>query len=516
MPSETEHLHLEAADTVVSIRERLSHLRGTRVLLILGADFPLLQRKLDLVLVQRAADRRAIQLALVSRDKRVIAQAAELNISCFASVAESERARWKRGRQKRFLPRFHKPSADLRAEDLALIAARLDSRKRQSPWRAAIERIVALALLIAVIGTVFYVIVPSAVVDISLARRDVSAVVDIIADRKTQAVDVERGVVPAKAMMQTVETTATIPASGEFWLDSVSAAGVVTFTNLGDERVTIPADTILGTSAGEPILFETVADIVVPAGLGRSVDAGVEAREGYRGSIGNVRAGMINTVFGALSAQVSVINLAPAAGGGVRSVKVVAADDRARLLESVRIQLQSLAFERMRASLSDSQVIIIESIRIEEEQKEWTRFSAEVGTMTSELSLTMRAVVSAIAVDDRYGRQVILGRLRANLPPGAALLADSVEYSRGPFTLGALDGQVRFTASGKASAAADFDAAGLRAELAGLSVQEARRLLKARPELSTSERTVLKVYPQALERMPLLALRIDLRVRAPA
>ena len=513
MTAQTERVQLEAADTVVAIRERLSRLRGRRVLLIWRADGPPLRRKLDLVLIQRAADRRAIQLALVSQDKSLIAQAAELNISCFASVAESEKARWKRGRPKRFLPRYHKPSADLQPEDLARIAARLEAGKGRPAWRAAIERSLVLSLLIAVIAAACYSILPSAVVELSLARENVIAIVDLVADRKAAAVNLERGLIPAQSLLQTVETSATIPTSGAFWLDSAAAAGVVTFTNLGETPATVPARTILGTSAGEPILFETVADVVVPAGSGRSVDAGVEAREGYRGSIGNVRAAMINTVIGALSEDVSVINLAPAAGGGNRSVKVVDAEDQARLLDVLRLQLQSLAFEKMRAALSHSQVIIIESIRIEEERKEWTTFSADVGTMTSELSLTMRAVVSALAVDDRYGRQVVLSRLRANLPAGKTLLPDSVEYSRGPFALGALEGQIRFTASGKARAVAELDLAALRAELAGLSLAEAHSRLSARPQLSAADPPLLQVYPQGLERMPILALRIDLRLR---
>ena len=513
MFNETEHLHLEAADTVVTVRERLSRLRGRRVLLVWYADSALLRRKLDLVLIQREAYRRAIQLALVSEDKHIIAHATDLNISCFASVEASENERWKRGRQKRFLPRYHKPSADLQPEDLARIAARIENRQQHSPWRSAVERGLVLLLLIAVIGAAFYIVLPSAVVEISLAQVDVIAVVDIIADRKSSAVNLERGLIPAQTLLQTVETTATIPASGTFWLDSVSAAGVVTFTNLGDSPVIIPATAILGTSAGEPILFETTANVLVPAGVGRSVDATVEAREGYRGSIGNVSAGMINTVFGALADSVSVINLAPLAGGEVRSVKVVAAEDQARLLESVRIQLQSLAFEKMRSTLSDSQLIIIESIRIEEERKEWTRFSADVGTMTSELSLTMRAVVSAIAVDERLGKQVAQARLKLMLPPDSELVADSLEYTRGPFALGQLDGQVRFTASANASAAAAIDLDALRAELAGLSLDEAHRLLASQPELSATDPPVLKLYPNGLQNMPILAIRIQLRLK---
>lgn len=516
MSSETEHLQLEATDTVVTVRERLSRLRGRRVLLVWRPESPLLQRKLDLVLIQREAYRRAIQLALVSADKHIIAHAAELNISCFASVEASERERWKRGRQKRFLPRYHKPSADLQPEDLARIAARIESRKRQSPWRSAIERGLVLLMLVGVIGAAFYIVLPSAVVEVRLAQDDVIAVVDIIADRKATAVNLERGIIPARSLLQSVETTATIPASGAYWLDSVSAAGVVTFTNLGDSRVIIPATTILGTSAGEPILFQTTANVLVPAGVGRGVDAAVEAREGYRGSIGNVSAGMINTVIGALAENVSVINLAPLAGGGVRSVKVVAAEDQARLLESVRIQLQSLAFEQVRSTLSDSQVIIIESIRIEEERKEWTHFSADVGTMTSELSLTMRAVVSAIAVDERFGRQVAQARLKSMLPPDSDLVTGSLDYMRGPFTLGRLDGQVRFTASASARAAAAIDRDALREELAGSSVDEARRLLAAWPGLSAIDPPVLKLYPKGLQDMPTLAIRIDLRLEGGA
>lgn len=513
MSPEIERLQLTPTDTVVTVRERLAVLRGRRVLLIWPPDGKPLGRKLDLVLIQRDADRRAIQLALVSLDNAIIAYAAELNISCFDSVEASQVERWKRGRQKRFLPRYHKPSPDLQTEDLAIIADRIERRKRLSPWRAAIERLFVLALLIGVIGSVFYAILPSAVVELTLAENELVAVVDILADSKANAVDLDKGLIPALTLRESVETTATIPASGTFRLDSVSAAGVVTFTNLGDELVIIPSKTILGTSAGEPILFETVADIVVPAGVGRSVDATVQAREGYRGSIGNVNSGMINTVIGALAEKVSVINLAPAAGGGQPSVKVVAEVDKNRLLESVRIQLQSLAFEQMRATLPDSQVIIIESIGIEEERKEWISFSADVGAMTSELSLSMRALVAALAIDDRYARQVAVGSLKANLPPGNILVGDSIEYSRGPFTLGRENGQVQFTATSRASARSEFDAGALRSALAGLSLSEATDLLLAQPELSAADPPVIDLYPIGLAQMPMLPIRIDLQIK---
>ncbi len=516
MSTEIEQLQLDKSDTISTIRERLAHIRGRRVLLIFPDDLPKLRRKLDLVLIQREAYRRAIQLAIVTTEPALVFYANELNISSFDSIEASEQRRWKRGRHKVFLPRYHKPSPELEPEDLQFIASRLARHNQRSPWRVALERVLVLALLLVTVAVALYVILPGATVELSLQEDEVAVLADIIADRKVEAIDQEQGIVPAQTIRETVETTVTVPTSGSFWLDSVSAAGLVTFTNLTDLPVKIPPNTILGTSAGEPILFETVAEVLVPAGPGQSVDASIEAMEAYRGSLGNVGAGMINTVFGALTERVSVINLAPAVGGGNRSVKTVAEEDKARLLASARIQLQSLAFEKIRARLPESQVIIIESIQIAEERKEWTNFSADIGTMTSELSLTMRAVVSALAVDERYGRQVALARLQAEVPAGKTLLKDSVQYARGAFNLSRSNGQVSFEASASGTVIAALDDDELRQSLAGISLENAIELLKAREEISTAPPPRLSIYPRGLQQMPLLPIRIQVRVENPA
>ena len=322
-----------------------------------------------------------------------------------------------------------------------------------------------------------------------------------------------KAIIPAETIRATVETNATIPTTGSVRLDSVSAAAIVTFTNLGEALINIPRGTILGTSAGEPILFETVADVFVPAGAGQRVDAAVEAMVSYRGSIGNVGPGMINTVLGGLADRVSVINLASAAGGANRSVKTVAVADHDKLLDIVRIQLQSLAFEEIRGDISESQLIIIESIKIEDERKEWTNYSAEVGTMTSELSLSMRAVVSALAVDDRFGRQLLLERLKATVPAEKEMQLDSVSYLRGPFTQNGVDGQVSFAVSGSATVIAKLNDNRLREQLAGIALNEARELLGKMPEVSDSKPPQFDLFPRALNRMPLLAVRIDVKVR---
>ena len=513
MSPEIETQVLEATDTIVSLRQRLAGLRGQRVLLIWPEAAANLRSRLDLVLIQREAHRRAIQLAIVTSDEMQRYYAAELNISCFDTPEASHSSRWKRGRQKVFLPRYHKPSPDLQAEDLEFFAGRLAGRKQGSRWRTMLERLAVLALLTCVVGAALYAVVPGAEIIVSPQEKDITVVVDIVADRKTSAIRGESGVIPALVLQETVETSATVPTTGTVWLDRISAAAIVTFANLGADNVNIPRGTILATSAGEPILFETLADVLVPAGAGQRVDATVEAMTSYRGSVGNVGPGMINTVLGELSDRVSVINLAAAAGGSNQSVKTVAAADRDRLLENARIQLQSLAYEQMRAGLSESQIIIIESLRIEQERKDWTNFSADVGTMTSELSLTMRAIVSALVVDDRYGRQLTTARLRDKIPANFDLVDDSLTYVRGPFNLGRADGQINFTATGSATVIAEFEGDRLREQLAGRSLDEAREYLANQAELSGHEPAQILLYPQALQRMPSLAVRIRVRER---
>ena len=516
MAIETVQLKIEATDTVTSTKQRLSDLRGKRVLLVLSPSRALLKRKLDLILLQREAYRRAIQLALVSRDSAVLAHANELNISCFESVAASEKSRWKRGRQKVFLPRHHQPSKPQQPEELRSIASRVLYRDRgKSRFRTYSERLFVLALLVGVALAALTVVIPGATVEVTLRAEPVDVAVTIIADTTAEGVDADKGVIPAHMARATVETTATLPTTGVRNLDEVPARGTATFTNLTDRQVSIPANTILSTDTGVPMLFRTVVAVYLPAGAELTVNAPFEAMQHYSGEEGNIPSGRINAVIGPLADSISVTNLSPAVGGALRTVNVVAAEDRDSLLNIVRGQLQSLGYENIQTTLTDSQVIIIESIAIVEERKDWTNFSSDVGLMANELTLTMRAVVSAMVVDDNLGRQVSLAQLRDQAPPDKTLLTDAISYIRGPMAKQISDDRVTFVAVTSGTLVAQLDTALLLEKLAGVSVAEALQILSMQPELAAPNKSSIEVFPKGLNRMPLLPVRIDLQVRLP-
>ncbi|MCY4147402.1 MAG: hypothetical protein OXE95_12210 [Chloroflexi bacterium] len=509
-----EQLRLAPNDTLASIRASLSQLRGKRVVLIWTPDCDNLKRRLDLVLIQREADRNAIQLAIVAQDPSLQAHAAELNISCFDCIEASQNQRWKRSRNKVFLPRYHRPRADLQAADLAQIADRLAASRQKNKWRIRLARAAVILLLCAVMGALVYVIAPGAVVRVSLRSERVGVEVEVIADAKAAAVEQARALIPAIELRETVQTSASIPSSGREWLEGESAVGVATFTNLTSQPVDIPAGTALSASAGEPVLFVTSADGVVPAGIGRSFDAAIVAAEGYSGSIGNVDGGMINRVFGPLAERVSVVNVSPTTGGSDRSVQVVAAEDRERLLDIARLQLQSQAYDRMRASLSESHVIVIESLQIVDERKDWLDYSAVVGARSSELSLTMRAVVAALAVDENLARQVALAQLEAAVPPDMTLMSDTLAYERGAFNLSRAKEQIRFRTFSSGVALAALDVAALREQLAGAELGEAQQIMRGNRAFAQQPPPRLSLHPSGFGRMPLLPIRIHIEVQA--
>ena len=514
MAKQIEYVQLDTNDDVVTVKDRLSFIRGRRVLLIWPEDGTTLTRKLDLVLVQREADRRAIQLALVTHDTEVIAHARDLNISTFETIRSSERERWKRGRKKVFMPRYHKPSHEPQPEDLKPVASRVAKRdKRRSQARYLLERLVVLAILIGVIGMTAYIVLPSAVVTITLQAEEISTTVNIIADTTAQSVDITNQVIPAQVIRVTVETTASVPTTGIQNLDSAPARGVVTFTNQTDTAVDIPANTTLSTSAGIPILFRTISSTTLPSGIGQRIDINVEATQASLGSVGNVEAGMINSVIGPLDEAVTVINLASTSGGENRSVNVVADSDMLNLLNSVRVQLQSLAYTEIQTRITDNQLIIIESIRIEEERNDWTTYSHDIGDVTNELSLTLRAVVSAMVVDDRFGRQITLAQLSSQIPAGQSLQPESVTYTRGPIISQESASRVTFTATSTAQVVQQFDASQLGEQLAGRSLADAQRLLASQLDIQPDSAPQITLSPDGFSQMPILPIRIEVQVR---
>jgi hypothetical protein len=513
-----EFVQLEKGDDVNSIRDRLAFMRGQKVLLIWPEEGTVLTRKLDLVLLQREAMRRATQIALVTHDPEVIKHARELNISTFETIGASERGRWKRGRSKVFTGRDQRPQEELPQDELKEAASRVvnaEVEEEAAPSRrgGCLVRLVIAVILMAVGLGAAYVVAPSATVTITLERQSIPVEVQISADPQAAGVSVENATVPALTLRTEIDETGTIPATGVEDSSDILATGSVVFINQTDREILIPAGTTVSTSANTPILFQTTNESTISAGRGNQLEVAIQAMPSAGGSIGNVSEGMINTVIGDLSEDLTVRNIAPTTGGDSREVLVVTEADQARLLAIVRQQLQERAFLAMSSNLGENQLIIIDTLHIAEERPEWTTFSSEVGDVTDNLTLTMHAVVEATAIDTQTARQIALARLSSQVTRGQSIIPDTVDFEVGSVISIDPQGRVTFNVVGSAQVVQQVDVALLQERLAGRGIADAQQYLITEVALAGDGLPQIVITPDFMPTLPLLASRIEIVVQ---
>jgi hypothetical protein len=413
-----------------------------------------------------------------------------------------------------FTTRFQRPKDEPIPDDLVEVASRIRADEESEGRRGRIiRRLIGLALVVGIIGGLGYVFLPSATVTLTPARKTVQATIDVIADPQSKIVDVENRITPATKLTVQIEETGKIETTGKQELGKTPATGSVVFINQKQQPVKIPSGTLVTTSAGTPIQFQTTKEASLPGGKGLQIEVPIEALPDFAGEIGNVNSGVINTVVGQLATSIAVRNIAATYGGASRTQRIVTASDRERLLATVRQQLQERAYNEMQTRLSKSQFIVLETIRIAEARDEWTTFSAKVGDEADTLSLTLRAVVEATAIDDQFGQQVAYASMSRQLERGQLMKPESVTYQRGTVSnVDATTGRITFGMTGNGLAISTIEAEQVLTKLAGLSLEEANTYLTSLP-IDAKNPPQISLSQAWTGRMPILPFRISIVVQ---
>lgn len=508
MTSRAHFVQLDPNEDANSVRDRLSFIKGKRVLLVWPESGTVLNRRLDLVLVQREAMRRAIQLAFVTHDPQVVQYAQELNISTFETIGESERKRWKRGRSKVFTQRHQKPDGEPNHQELLPVASRVRNPNEPNAVQTTLSRLFVFALLLVVMLGLGYVLIPSADVTLFPARSEEQVSVTISASANATDIDIESRIIPMTRLRVETVQSGTIETSGSVALSDTRAVGTVVFINRTAGRIEIPVGTVIATSAGTPIQFRTLEQGTLPGGVGLQAEVPIEALQDFAGEIGNVDVGLINTIVGDLAAVLEVRNVQPTVGGVSQTVSAVSRADLERLEATVRQQIQAQAFNEMQPLLSESQFIILETIAITDERNDWKTFSADVGEISDTLTLTMRAIVEAAAVDEQFGRQIAFANLSSLVPRGRRILPETVRYVRGAVSEVNPDGIIRFDMTVNATVIEPLDPNQLRQALANRTPSDALSYIVNEIDLQDGTLPEIRLAPAWARRMPLLPLRI--------
>ncbi len=508
-----QRIQLEPYDDVTSVRDRLQFIKAGRVLLVFPPDASILQRKLDLVLIQREATRRNLRLAIVTKNYVVADNAKDLQLSVFYTVEEARTSRWKRPQNKVFIDRRDRPQQQHDPYQLMKAASRL--KPPPSPAKQTWSRIVRGTFFgIAILALLFsfYATVPSATVVVVPARDELNITINIVADPGITQVIPESLRIPATVERRLQEGTVTVETTGRRPGENSLAEGTVTFSNLTDLAQFIPAGTLVQTATTPPVRFATQEDAALPARQGATVNVAIRALETNPPFTSNQPPDAIVRIVGDLAASVSVRNQNATYGEGVREISFVTEFDQQRLQNLARQQVRQNARDTLLVSLDEaSYLVVAESISIVEARE--FIYSADVGQPAETVTLTLRAVIEATIVDLRNAELAAFANLGKYVTEGRNIDEESLIYRRGEVQQTLEDGSIIFQVRVEGTTYIAIDANQVRERLSGLSVGEAKAVLEREYLLDPQRPPTIDTWPSFLNRMPIFPIRIGVDVR---
>ncbi len=495
-------IELESGDNLASLRRRLAYAGTGRVAVVVHWDLEFLARDIDFELLQREADRRRLDIAIVSADPERRKLARRCGFSAFGSIGDARDAADWRSRSRATVepppqPWWREP---------------VDTRPKPSwptpPWMRWAKlgmRLLVFLVAVAVVGGAAYGIVPSAEVTLLPAGKEYTMIVPVTADPDVEDVDAAARLMPARRVGTEIEGFIEVETTGRLNVALGRTRGEVLFTNLLFQEYVVPAGTVVRTSSTSyPIRFHTTEDVRVPA-----AGQATAPIESLADGVGNVAAYQINQIEGTATSAVRVINSQPTTGSDATEVRIVTQADRDRAREQLLLQMLGDAHVELSNLdvLAPSEFVPRQSLIIQAVPKEaYTRF---VGEQADTVGLELRLLVSGLAVDIENAKIVAQSELSRRLPEGYRLvdtwfeLGEVAEEDVGPgeFTL-------FVTAQGYASA--ELDTQHAVDTIKGQPVDEARQLLFA--ELPLAQPPLITLWPEQLARMPLLPMRIAVSV----
>jgi len=379
----TQLIPLESHDDLISVRDRMSWAKTPRILLVWPKSERIALRPLDFKVLQRHAAALGAQLGLVTRHRSIRREAQAQGIPVFNSTGQAQRVPWPEHdlHKKRYRRR---PRQNLRE-------VRKQVRDRNDAWRShPVVRIGFFTVGVLAVLVLASLFVPRAQVIVTPETIDQSVTLPILADPSLNSVFIT-GSIPSRELQVVVAGEAQADATGRVPVPVSRAEGLVTFRNLTEEPVTIPAGTVL-TSTGLPgVRFVTVGTGELDAGLEATLNLPVEAES--PGADGNVDAGAIQAIEGNLGLLVTVTNEEPTRGGRNRLAKAPTERDHTRLREDLLTDLEAQALSDLEALLAQDDQLFSDTLYLEDILEE--TYDPPLRRPGSNVKLSMRVTFTA-------------------------------------------------------------------------------------------------------------------------
>jgi len=487
----TKIITLESHDDLISIRDRLSWAKTPRILLVIPKFEKVTLRQVDFKILQRHAATLGAQLGLVTRTRRIRAEAEALGIPVFESTGQAQRDVWPK-RRRRKLPQ--------RVPDKSLRKQREEVQVKEDAWRSLpMVRITALAVGVIAVLAVVSLFIPRAQIILQPVIKNQE--VELAVNASTQVDDVViTGSIPAREKRLVLDDSQTITVSGEGTVPQSKAKGEVEFQNSSQQALTVPEGTVV--SAGS-IRFVTTEEVTVPAGTGKKITAPIQAVDG--GISGNVDAETINAIEGRVGLSASVTNPEPIIGGREMASLQASDGDRERVKNMLLKKLHDAARDEFSNELDSGDLLFEKTITMTQILSE--KYDPPPGAVGSRLTLSMQVeFIAQYASATDITRLGVLA-MNASIPSGYQALSDAVTVTPLSEPFLDSDGILHWNMRAEREISEVFDTVRVTRLVQGLGVNQAQlNLAENLPEESKPELTLTPLF---WKWVPLLPFRIE-------
>ena len=500
-------VQLEDHDDVISARDKISWSKAQRVLLVWPRKGKILERRVDLLLLQRHSQQNGAQLGIVTRSGDVCANARDLGIPTFSSTNQAKQTNWRRSRKA------PKPSWVDRTRTDPQNFRQLRDLVHPKPAEKGWLRLVMFPLGVLAFLSLVLFFVPGAEVELTPAKVQQQLTIPVWASPAISVANPSGGI-PAYILTAVVEGRDQAASTGQMRFPDQRATGQVLMTNLTDQVINVPEGSLVITSTDPVIRFELIQSVTLPTGVENQKKGLLRAV--LPGVSGNVTAGKITALEGPLGLRVSVENPDPTIGGSDRTSPAPTDLDYQRLREKLLGDLQKNALAEIQGRVTSGQQLLGSTIQLRTVVEE-NRAPAE-NQPGDHLQLSIRAAFEAWVIQDSDLQAVAQAALDANRQPGLDPIAGSLQFEfTGEPNLektaasepGGVDNE---TANWEMRMTRDLAAAWSETDLVrsllGLQVPEAQTMLQDR--LALAEKPRIRIYPEFWTRFPYLPFRIQL------
>lgn len=468
-----------------------------RILLVWPAHGHVLNRKLDLNLVKRHASMMGTQIALVTHNSEVRFYARQIGIPVFDSPRRAQATNWRDTRRLNLnLQRNPKQST--------LESLQKSIRPQTTAWlEHPATRILCFGFSVLALFTLAIYILPSSKIMLSPQVEIQSMRFNLSADPSITIINFSTGCLPTYSQNVIVEGHDLTTVTGSTTIPDEPATGSLRFANISDQKISIPAGTIVSTLDDDPVRF--IISSIIDLSVNPHQSVVLAARAIKPGSSGNLLPNHLVAIEGDLGLNLTVTNPFATYGGTDVSVPSPSAQDLRLLNDRLRSKLKQIALTQIQSILPDADTLISPTLSIMETLEETSIPS--IGEPGNQLELSLRLRVQSQVVSGEVLHSLVTPIMDSNTPTGYLPLQNTLEITRisNP-TLGE-DGNAYWAINAARKLQVDIPAKRVVDIIKGVTVAQALERLSASLPLTKQAEIVLTPY--WWPRLPFLTMRMD-------